>query len=434
MSMTHMLAQLRLWLSPTGLLRTSFASFLRGPQSRLLPLLLVVLLTSGCNVVVPRFAPANVGGFALSGDYDPEEPYAVGTLQCRTELYPNIILPTEVATPSAAYLAALNAAYPAWTFNTAATGLSQEAIEIKTYDAIGASIRAGVWIHARYVPHATDPTNNIHWIQILTTNHGLQGTGHGPSATYIDNTGGTTPYYDEGYVADSRNIIDRPFRSDAAADHTWEATTFLVMGPAVGAGAGTVTIQTPGFTWGWKNTCNATDGLVEFYFYSEQSEKVVLQERPRPGGMLILAYEQSTLILAKEKQRAPVKVSSKEIRFVIDESKDPHGWSKLTNASGRISFEGYEFGGKNMQASSSNIIRGSGWIHIETGEASLEYVIPFEMPNGTSEDIVFTGTGQYDKVENTFLINSDVQGISEAFLRRNVPVDTRKDKEKSGGQ
>lgn len=404
-------------------------------QHRLLRLFMmgfVVLALSACHVVVPRFESATVSGIALSGDFDPEEPYAVGTLQCKTELYPNIIFPTEADTPSAAYLAALNGAYPAWTFNTAAGDLSDSSIEIKTYDAVGTSTRAGVWIHAEYVPDGTDPTNNIHWIQILTTNHGLQGTGHGPSATYIDNSGGTTPYYDEGYVADNRNIVDRPSRSDASVNHTWEATTFLCTGPAVGAGAGTVTIQTPGFTWGWKNTCAATDGLTEFFYYAERPEIVEMQEYPEPGGRLSFKSEQGKLVLAKEKDSTPVTVHSKEISFKIDEKTDPHGWAELKDATGKIEIDAYQFRETSMPAVSAEISRGSGWLQTHTGEASLEYVVSLKMPDGKTEEMVFTGTGQYDKEQNTFQLNPDVQGISQAFLRRNVPVDTRKDKEKSG--
>lgn len=401
---------------------------------RLSMMTFVVLALSACHVVVPRFDSATVGGIALSGDYDPQEPYAVGTMQCKTELYPNIILPTEAATPSAAYLAALNAAYPAWTFNTATTDLSDSSIEIKTYDAIGTSTRVGVWIHARYVPHTGDPTGNIHWIQILTTNHGLQGTGHGPSATYIDNLGGTTPYYDEGYVADNRNIIDRPSRSDASVNHTWEATTFICTGPAVGAGAGTVVVQTPGFTWGWKNTCSATDGLTEFFYYAERPEMVEMVEYPKPGGWLSFKSEQGNLVLAKEKKSTPVKVRSKEISFKIDEKPDSHGWVELKEATGKIEFEAYQFGEKAVSAVSAEISRGSGWLHMETGEASLEYVVSLKMPDGKTEEIVFTGTGQYDKEQNTFQLNPDVQGISQAFLTRNVPEDTKKDEEKSGKQ
>jgi len=381
---------------------------------------------------VPSFGPANVGGFALSGDYDPQEPYAVATLQCRTELYPNLLFPTEEAPPTAAYLAALNAAYPAWTFNVAATGLSEDAIEIKTYDAIGTSTMAGVWIHARYVPHGADPTNNIHWIQILVTNHGLQGTGHGPSATYIDNSGGTTPYYDEGYVADARNIIDRPFRSDSAVDHTWEATTFLSTGPAVGAGAGTVTIQTPGFTWGWKNTCVESDGIMEFHYVMEEAETIGLPEGLEPGAKLQLHSETpAPMVLRKDQSRAPAKLIAKHIEFDIGRKIDAGGMSELRNARGEIAFDSCTFEDKDMPAVTAEISRGSGFLHWESGEASLEFVLALSLPDGTTENMVFTGTGLYDKEAIAFTINPDMVGISEGFLKESVPVDTRKKKEKS---
>jgi len=393
---------------------------------------LIVMFFSSCHVVVPSYAPATEFGYALSGDYDPQEPYSVGVLQCKTELYPNIIFPTEDASASAAYLGTLNAAFPGWTFVNSATGLSDDAIEIKTYDAIGTSTRVGVWIHARYVPHDSDPTDSIHWVQILTTNHGLGGTGHGPSATYVDVASGTTtPYYDEGYAADSRDLIDRPSRSDASLDHTWEATTFLATGPDVGAGAGTVTLLSPGFTWGWKNTCVATDGLMEYYYYQEEPEKVELAEKPEPGGKLHLISESPVnLILGKEQKKATVPVIYKEIQFTIDKKVDPWKTVVIKNGKGVIKTGQFEFEGKKMPPAEAEIVGGNGYMNVETGETSMEYFVTLQLPDGTTKKLVFTGTGQYDIEKNTFTVNSNIIGISEEFRKSNVPVDTKKDKEK----
>ena len=395
-------------------------------------LILALIFSSACNVVIPKFASSTEFGFTLSGNLDVEEPYSTGILQCKTELFPNAIFPTEEATASATYISTLNTAFPGWTFNNAATSLSDDAIEIKTYDAIGTSTRAGVWIHARYVPHGSDPTDNIHWVQILTTNHGLQGTGHGPSATYVDVASGTTtPYYDEGYAADSRDIIDRPNRTDASVDHTWEATTFLVTGPDVGDGAGTVTLLGPGFTWGWKNTCSATDGLKEFYYYQEKREVVEMSVPPRPGSRLQLKSERpANLVLAKEKSRTNVPILSRNISFTIDKKIDVWGMVELTNASGKIQFGAYDFEGKKMPSVTAKIRSGSGYLNVETGEASLEYIIPLKLPTGETEDMVFTRTGQYNFEKKSFTLNSDVIGISGAFLKSNVPKDTKKNKDR----
>lgn len=391
---------------------------------------ILIVFSSACNVVVPRFATATEFGFTLSGELDTQEPYSVGTLRCKTELYPNKLLPTEDASASAAYIATLNTAFPGWTFNNAATSLSKEAIEIKTYDAIGTATQVGVWIHARYVPHAGDPTENIHWVQILTTNHGLRGTGHGPIATYVDvNTGTTTPYYDEGYAGDARDIIDRPSRTDASMNHTWQATTFLVAGPDIGDGAGTVTLLGPGFTWGWENTCEQTDGLQEFYYYQTKPDVASMQVRPVPGGRLQLTVPNSaSLILAKGENSATVPVLSKEMSFSIDKEVDPWGMVALTNGQGKMNLGGFEFAGKKMLPVTAEISKGSGHFHIETGEASMEYEVSLLLPDGTTETIVFVGTGQYDKEKNTFTLNPDVTGISASFLKSNVPKDTGKTK------
>lgn len=394
----------------------------------------IIYVLSACNVVIPKWAPATEFGFNLSGQYDPEEPYAIGELQCKTELYPNIIFPTEEASADAAYLGALSAAYPGWTFNNSASSLSDDAIEIKTYDAIGTSTRVGVWIHARYVPSGSDPTDSIHWIQILTTNHGLQGTNHGPMATYIDVAGGTTtPYYDEGYAADSRDLIDRPSRSDASADHTWEATTFLVTGPDVGDGAGTVTLLGPGFTWGWKNTCEATDGLQEYYYYAEKQESIPLETQPAAGGKLRLtSVSPEPLVLGKEKSTTKVSVNSKELVFNIGKEADVWGEVPLTLESGNLDMEEFAFNDKRMSSSSSRIKSGSGYLNLYTGEAAIEYTVSLAMPDGETKDVVFTGSGQYDKETNTFRLNSDLKGISQSFRKSNIPIDSRKDKEEGG--
>lgn len=393
---------------------------------------LVVMFFSACNVVVPSFAPSTEFGFNMSGNFDPEEPYVTGLLQCKTELYPNIIFPTEEATMQANYVTILNNAYPGWTFNNAATSLSADAIEIKTYDAIGTSTGVGVWIHARYVPHDGYPTDSIHWVQLLTTNHGLKGTGHGPSASYLDaqNAATTTPYYDDQFAADSRDIIDRPRRVDANLDHTWEATTFLVSGPDVGDGAGTVTLLGPGFTWGWKNTCEPTDGLQELYLYLEKPATFKVLQEPKPGGRLQLESQNPVnMAVVQEKNRATLQVNFKELAFTIGET-DPWGIAPMINGTGVINFGSYAFENKEIPEFSAKIIRGSGNMQIETGEISMEFVLPMQLPNGEAENFVFTGYGQYNREVNTFVMDPKMTAISERFLKTNVPKDTRKNKEK----
>lgn len=398
----------------------------------LISLGLITAMTSACNVVVPEWNSANIFGRITSGAYDPQEPYAVNLLACKAELFPNILFPTENATIPAATLGTLNSTFPGWTFNTAATQLSDDSIEIQTYDVLGTSTRVGVEIHARYVPHAGDPTTDLHWIQVLSTNHGLKGAGHGSAATYVDVAStSTTPYYDDGYAGNSVDIYDRPSRIDAAQDHTWEATTFLVTGPDIGDPAGTITVQVPGFTWGWKNTCEGTDGFIGYYYFVEAAERIDLPEALEPGGRLQLRSENaSSMVLGKEKTTAAVNVLSRSIDFSIDKEVDAGGLSALQNATGEISFDAFTFGEKEMPALTADISRGSGYLHWESGEASLEFVVSLALPDGKTEDMVFTGTGQYDRNANTFMINSDMKGVSETFLKSNVPEDTKKKEEK----
>lgn len=399
------------------------------------PLLLAGMLLSvysSCNVVVPRLAPANVFGYATSGELDPEEPYAVGGLQCKTELYPNAIFTVEAAAPPAGYLGVLSAAYPAWTFGTAATSLGKSAIEIKTYDAIGTSTRVGVWIHALYVPQPGDPTDSIHWVQVLTTNHGLGGTGHGPIVTYLDNaTGATSPYYDDGYAADNRNLLDRPSRTDAEADHTWEATTFLVKGPPVGVASGNVTLLGPGFTWGWKNTCEATDGLQEYFYFAEKPERFELPNGLEPGGKLVLrSGTGGDLAIGREKETGKVAIGAKAIEFTVEKKVDLGGMSALGNCKGSMRISGYSFQGKQVPETTAEIVSGEGFIQWETGEASLQYVVKLPLPGEQAQEILFHATGLYNAKTKTFQINDDLTGFRQAFLKSNVPVDTKKDKER----
>lgn len=399
-------------------------------------LALVAVTASGCHVVVPNLQPATVFGYSMSGELDIKEPYAVGTSNCETDVYPNAIFPIEVATPTAGYLSTLHTAFPSWTFNTAPTTLSDKSIEIRTYDAIGTSTKVGVWIHAHYTPHGGDPTGNLHWIQVLTTNHGLRGSGHGPTVTYTDvanYTTATDPYYDTGYAANASDIMDGPSRSDASQDHTWQATTFLVTGPANGSASGTVTIQVPGYNWGWQNTCAEDgDGLKQFHYVLQEAETFAQPAGLEPGGTLQLRSDAVTHAdLRQEQANAPANIVSKQIAFDISRQVDPGQSSALENARGTVKFAGYVFNGKQVPATTADIRRGSGSIQWESGEASVEFVARLPLPDETTEDMVFTGTGQYDKASKTFRLNPGMVGISEAYLKASVAKRTEKTKEKT---
>lgn len=385
----------------------------------------VAAATSACHVVVPNLGSETVFGYTTSGELDPKDVYAVGTKTCTAELYPNAIFPVEVDTPTTAYLNTLRSAFPAWTFNTASSDLSDKSIEIRTYDVQGTAARVGVEIHAHYARHSGDPSSNLHWIQVLTTNHGLRGTGHGPIATYTDvanNATATDPYYDTGYAANASDIYDFPGRGDTSQDHTWEATTFLVTGPASGSASGTVTIRVPGFNWGWKNTCTeSADGARQFHYVFEEPERFVLPGPLEPGGKLELRSTAPVhATLRKDAARAPVRILSERIAFDIDKRVDGGRASALKNARGTITFGSYAFNGKQMPAAIADIGRGAGFIQWESGEASLQFVAALRLPDGTTQYMQFNGTGQYDKEAKSFIVNAGMVGIGEAYLRRSA--------------
>ncbi len=83
-----------------------------------------------------------------------------------------------------------------------------------------------------------------------------------------------------------------------------------------------------------------------------------------------------------------------------------------------------------MPATAADSRCGSGFIQWESGEASVEFVVGLPLPDGTTEDMVFTGTGQYDKASNSFRLNSGMVGISEAYLKASVAKDGKRTKER----
>lgn len=197
---------------------------------RLMAVLISGVLLSGCGVVVERYGAANIFGRTTSGIYDLEEPYQRGLMSCKTTLKPAKV--DEVSGVAGTYFNTLSALFPTsdgWSYSTAVSKLSRRTIHVKTYDAQGTATRVGAEIHIRYNPRSGDPSSNIHWIQVLGTNHSLRApAGHGNSATYVDIPGtATTPYYDNGYAANSGNcgagcdFYDFPGRIDAGSSHNW---------------------------------------------------------------------------------------------------------------------------------------------------------------------------------------------------------------------
>lgn len=211
-------------------------------------------------VIKESYSSANVFGFTTSGVYDFSDNYTIGTTNWVCNLRP--ARPTEINNTSGVnFFSTLNtwATGTNWSFVSAVNTLSADSLVVHTYDAQGTPGRVGAEFHVEYVPHAGDPTTNVHWIQVVTDNHSITaggGGGHGVPEKIVDNPfspGNRAPYYDDGGAANGTHFYDFPGRTDAGASHTWDAELFLVTGPAANA-AGQVTLYRTGISWGWENT------------------------------------------------------------------------------------------------------------------------------------------------------------------------------------
>lgn len=152
-----------------------------------------------------------------------------------------------------------------WTFGAAKQNLSG-VFDVHTYDAVGTTSAVGADFHVEYRPAADlGPGANLHWIQVISTNHPLRGAGagHGTPATYVDIFAGqTNPFYDfmgaTGFDGQGDfHFYDAPRRPDVCRDHYWYADLYLVTGPAFTANPravapGAVTVL-GGIRWGWQN-------------------------------------------------------------------------------------------------------------------------------------------------------------------------------------
>jgi hypothetical protein len=129
---------------------------------------------------------------------------------------------------------------------------------VKTYYAYGLGFAVGLQIHVVYEPHAGDPLTNIHWIQVASGNHEPGGT-HGVAFSKVDTPSVTTPYYDDGGVADQRNFFDQANMTDANQAHAFSFELYLVQETAPNTA-----VFWGGILWGWCNgpmggegTCSA---------------------------------------------------------------------------------------------------------------------------------------------------------------------------------
>jgi hypothetical protein len=197
-----------------------------------------------------NYAAATVLTFATSGVYDAQDTYTIGAVNWEANLLP--VKAVYLQTMSLGDFAVLAAAFPATngrTYQSSTGSLSDGSLIVRTYDVIGTPAKVGAALHVEYVPAGTDPTTDIHWIQVVSNNHRI-GAAHGTADFKVDNLGGTTPYYDILAAANSRNFYDYPFRTDGGSSHSWSAELLLVQGPADGKG----NIRfLGGLSWGWEN-------------------------------------------------------------------------------------------------------------------------------------------------------------------------------------
>lgn len=207
-------------------------------------------LLASAGPLAQNYSAGNVEGHATSGLYDAQNLYLVGLVPWEANLLPP--RPIYASTFALTFFDVLVAAFPqagGRTFSSSLNELTGGSLVIRTYDVVGQSDRVGAALHVEYKPGAGDPTDNIHWIQVIRTNHKI-GEAHGTEEWKVDNLGAATPYYDTSAAANSRNFYDLPWRSDGDAKHIWIGQLMLVSGPADGVGAITFL---GGLTWGWEN-------------------------------------------------------------------------------------------------------------------------------------------------------------------------------------
>lgn len=192
--------------------------------------------------------------FTTSGVHDKTDPYLVGGgegVAWEANLLPATA--TNARSFSTVAFDILTAAFPqagGRTYASAARELSPGSLIMRTDDVLGSGRGVGAEIHVEYKPGIGDPTTDIHWIQVIATNHKL-GAAHGTEDYKVDVVAGNaTPYYDPGFAADTRNFLDTPSRGDSEESHIWLAQLMLVTGPANGVGAITFL---GGINWGWEN-------------------------------------------------------------------------------------------------------------------------------------------------------------------------------------
>jgi hypothetical protein len=224
---------------------------------RIVPVACAGLLasTAGAAVIQEAYESRTIsfaaGSPTTSGVFDPLDTFTLGVTSYQAWTRPYKV--REINNTSGQFFLSTLGAWASgtgWSFVSAASTLSDNSIKLRTYDVQGTSSRIGCEVHVEYVPGAGDPTDGVHWIQVLRTNHSLTG-GHGPVEFKLDNRGSSSPYYDDLGAATSREFYDFPGRTSSLdKHHYWDAELFLATGPAAGS-PGQVTLYRTGLAWGW---------------------------------------------------------------------------------------------------------------------------------------------------------------------------------------
>jgi hypothetical protein len=205
--------------------------------------------------------------------YRPKQPYRLPGLRGVTTLSPD---PVVEANAAGDFLTVLRSWFPqpqgpnppsppiidyGWTFTTSPVPL-QGAFFVEHYLAFGNEKEVGANFRVSYQPLGTDPTPQtaeLHWIQMVTSNHVLTPNQHGPTVSVIDfPPGQSNPYYDFRANANETFFSDGPRRRDPDRAHDWDALLFLVQVPNAARPKEVVVLG--GMSWGWENTVTPTNG------------------------------------------------------------------------------------------------------------------------------------------------------------------------------
>jgi hypothetical protein len=213
-------------------------------------LLATIGSVSYAGIVKEDYKVRTVFGYTTNGDYKPQEKYKCTNpdMNCEANLVPSKVTYQRAVTNN--FFDVLTGAYAGWQFTSAAAELSDDSLVVHTYHVVGSPGLVGAEIDLEYAAHGADPTAKVHWIQVVTDNHAING-GHGVVENIVDVAStATTPYYDDGFAANGTGFYDFSQRPDGCKDHYWNAELHLV----VETGNKQARIY-GGVFWGWENHC-----------------------------------------------------------------------------------------------------------------------------------------------------------------------------------